>query len=657
MLSVVLCMVKRNFALLAALFALLPGVSVAQQAATLQDVVKKAVVSNPEVQARWHAFLASQHEQDVARGGYFPQLDLSSNTGRQNLKQPTLPMTSFTSRGAELTLSQMIYDGFATRNEVAKMAFSKLARYYEVLDASETVALEAGAAYLDVLRRRELLVLAQENLDQHSRLFAQIQQRTRAGVGRRVDLEQAGGRLALANSNLLTEATNLHDVSARYLRIVGELPPDSLLAPQPLERGIPSNVDEVVQLAYQGSPLFNAAVENVRAAQADAKVRQSGFHPQLGLRASKSVSFDDNGVAGRRDGETIELVLNYNLFRGGSDLAQVRQYTERLAQSKEQRDLACRNVRQTVSIAYNDIQSLSSQLGFLDQHQLAIEKAREAYRQQFDIGQRSLLDLLNTENEYFTARRAYVNATYDLMIARMRTLAGMGQLLAALEVGRDGMPSVKELGQDRTEVDPADLCPAVTPPTTTAAAMAPLTTYRPAEMPALPATPPMAAAAVPQPAPAPTPAVVAAPQPDAIEAVKKALAGWADAWMNKDFPRFESYYAKTFTPENGRTRLQWASDRAVHFAKPGNITVAMEDIKVSKPSENTAVAEFHQTYTSSNYRDVSFKRLDWVREGDQWKIQREQMIGKPQQVWIPDLVKKAALKKKGRKHDTECECD
>lgn len=646
------CMLKKSLALsIALIIASFPGTAAAQQAETLQNVVKKAVVSNPEVQARWHAFLASQHEQDVARGGYFPRIDLSSSVGRQNLTQPALPTTSFTARGAELSLSQMIYDGFATRNEVAKMAYSKLVRYYEVLDASESVALEAATAYLDVLRRRELVTLAQENLDQHSQLFQQIQQRTRAGVGRRVDLEQAAGRLALAQSNMLTETTNLHDVSARFLRIVGELPSESLAAPEPLDQGIPQTVEDAVMQAYQGSPIFNAAIESVRAAQSDAKTRQSGFHPQIGLRASKSVNFDDNGVAGRRDDETIELVLNYNLFKGGSDLAQVRQYAERLSESKEQRDLACRNIRQTVTIAFNDIQSLSSQLGFLDQHQLSIEKAREAYRQQFDIGQRSLLDLLNTENEYFTARRAYVNATYDLIIARMRTLAGMGQLLSALQVGRDGMPSVKELGQDRLGVDPADQCPAVTPPTTTAASLPAPAQPKLEHKHAKPAAP----AVVERPAQA-----TSAPPPlvPAIDAIKRALAGWADAWSKKDFPRYESYYAKTFTPEDGRSRLQWASDRAVLFAKPGSITVVVDDLKVSTPSQNTAVTEFHQTYTSSNYRDVSFKRIDWVREGDQWKIQREQMIGKPQQVWVQNLVKKKAPgKKKGRKAGNECACD
>lgn len=123
---------------------------------SMQDAVKKAIVSNPEVQAKWHSFLASQHEQDVAKGGYLPRVDLRAGIGRESLNPPTLPSTDLTRRGAALTLNQMIYDGFATRDEVAKLAYAKLVRYYELLDATETTALEASRAYLDVMRYREL---------------------------------------------------------------------------------------------------------------------------------------------------------------------------------------------------------------------------------------------------------------------------------------------------------------------------------------------------------------------------------------------------------------------------------------------------------------------------------------------------------------------
>ncbi len=630
--------IKKALLVLLSVMSLFPAFAGAQPSATLQDAVKKAIVGNPEVQARWHAFLSSRHEQDVARGGYLPRVDLTTNVGRENLEQPNLPSTHYTRRGAALSLNQMIYDGFATRDEVARLAYAKLVRYYEVLDASETIALEAVQAYLDVLRYRELSALTQANFAQHEQVFRQIQERVQAGVGRRVDLEQAGGRLALAQSNMLTEASNLHDVSARYLRIVGELPPGEMIAPELLEQGIPSNVEEALKLAYQGNPGFNAAIENVRAAQAEARGRQANFQPRVDLRASQEVAYNDNGVAGRRDDQVIELVLNYNLFKGGSDRALAKQYAERLAQSKELRDKACRDLRQTLSIAFNNIHNLSRQLGFLDQHQLAIEKAREAYRKQFDIGQRTLLDLLDTENEYFQARRAYLNATYEHAIAHARTLAGMGELLSALQVGRDGLPTAQELGQDRKEVDPASQCPAQAPQG--AAAVSLDLTPR-----AIETAPPRMSAAVPLPA---------APPP---ETVQQALTAWAAAWSAKDFPRYRAYYASSFTPENGRTLEQWASDRAVLFARPGAITVGIDGLKVHTPDANRATTEFVQTYTSPNYRDVSTKRLDWVREGDRWKIQREQMLGAPKQVWVPNLMKSAPRKKLARNKANDCKCD
>ncbi len=250
--------------------ALLAALGAGAQAApvTLQDAVKQAIVGNPDVQARWHDFTASREEQDVARGNYYPRVDMSMGIGRENLTAPNQPSTEYNRHGATLSLSQMLYDGFSTREEVSRLAYAKLTRYYELLDATETTALDATKAYLDVLRYRELSRLAQENLAQHDQYFRQIQQRTQAGVGRRVDLEQAGGRLALAQSNLLTEASNLHDVSARYLRVVGDLPPGEMIAPALLDQGIPPSVEEALKLAYQGSPAFNAAIENVRSAQA-----------------------------------------------------------------------------------------------------------------------------------------------------------------------------------------------------------------------------------------------------------------------------------------------------------------------------------------------------------------------------------------------------
>jgi outer membrane protein, adhesin transport system len=137
----------------------------------------------------------------------------------------------------------------------------------------------------------------------------------------------------------------------------------------------------------------------------------------------------DNSGGSSRD-TVAEVVMNYNLYRGGADQAREKQAVEFNLQARDLQEKACRDVRQTLAIAYNDVVRLNEQLGYLDQHRLSTEVAREAYRQQFDIGQRTLLDVLDTQNEYFEASRAYLNGQYNEFIAQARTLASMGKLTA-----------------------------------------------------------------------------------------------------------------------------------------------------------------------------------------------------------------------------------
>jgi outer membrane protein, adhesin transport system len=432
-------------------------------AASIREAVQKAVVGNPEVQARWHTFRAAVDEQDVAWGGYLPKVDFDAGIGSERRHNTGVPDQDWTRRGVTLALTQMVYDGFATSSEVSRLGYARLTRYFELLDASETTALDTLRAYEDVQRYRELVRLAEDNYVQHKQITDQIRDRAQAGVGRRVDLEQATGRLALAESNLLTDATNLHDVSVRYQRLVGELPPGALAPVQLDTAGIPPAVAEALRQAYAGSPAFIASVENIRAAQAELEGRRSRFQPRVDLRARSDVGHNMDNMQGHNNAQVVELVLHYNLFNGGSDLASTRQFGERVNVAKDLRDKSCRDVRQTVSIAYNDVVRLKEQLRYLDQHQTSIAKARDAYRKQFDIGQRTLLDLLDTENEYFQSRRAYVNGRYDQSVAEARTLAGMGRLLSALQVSRGDLPTLASLGQEQEPVDPATACPAESP--------------------------------------------------------------------------------------------------------------------------------------------------------------------------------------------------
>lgn len=427
----------------------------------LQSVVQKAISTNPEVNAAWERLSAAENDIGVARGNYLPSIDVSAGVGRE--AQDGDGRGSYDTDYAELTLTQMLFDGFATRSEVERLDRSKLVTYYELIGASENTALEATEAYLDVARHRELVRLAQENYAKHQEVYRQIEERTLSGAGRGVDLEQISGRLALAESNLMTEATNLHDVTARYMRIVGDLPAQNLMPAPTLGEELPADVTEAVNLAFEGNPDFHAAIENINVQRAEQGGARAAFMPRLEIQGRTGTNNQDDAIAGRRDETSIQLVATMNLYNGGSDLAAFRASSDRIEEAVDQRELACTNVRQTTQIAYNDARRLREQLNYLNQHRLSIDRVRGAYQQQFDIGQRTLLDVLDSENEYFEASRAYTNAQYDVTLADARTLAATGQLMQSLEIMRDDMPSLAELGNDGVEITPDILCPVTGP--------------------------------------------------------------------------------------------------------------------------------------------------------------------------------------------------
>jgi adhesin transport system outer membrane protein len=185
----------------------------------------------------------------------------------------------------------------------------------------------------------------------------------------------------------------------------------------------------VLEEAYSNNPQLLAAIEQLESAKADLKLRNAPMLPTLDLRVRAEREKNRQAVIGSYEDSAVELVLSYNLFNSGSDRAAKRQFAHLQDQTREQMLLICRNVRQESMIAYNNIGRLTEQLIYLDDNELAISKARVAYRNQFDIGQRTLLDLLDTENEYFETRRAVINGEVDLHVTEARTLASMGRFI------------------------------------------------------------------------------------------------------------------------------------------------------------------------------------------------------------------------------------
>lgn len=593
---------------------------------TLKQAAQSALLNNPEVQARWHAFREANEEIGVARGGFLPRVDLIAASAQEKIVQKRVGIdASYSTNDSGINLRQMIFDGFATSSEVKRLGKAKLVRYFELLDASENVALEAGRAYLDVVRFRFQVFLAEENYIQHQAAYEQLRQRAESGVGKRVDVEQAASRLALADVNLTTAYANLHDVSARFMRIVGEQPAKVMFSPAQLAKALPATSDAALAYALKHNPALRASIENIEAAQYDLEGRRSAFMPRLELIA-RTDSFSNYLDGGNRDDSRVELRASYNLFNGGSDLARSRQYRERKNIALDLREKACRDMRQTLSIAFNDTLRLNDQLSFIGLQVNLVEKTRTAYRDQFNIGQRTLLDLLNTQNEYFDARRSQVNADIDLSIAYLRSYAGMGRLLETLGLKRVDADNTPDQN-DMTPVDLAQLCPPTSPLDTTldrealgrkAREMMEGSSNNFIGNRPLPVDDTFAASI-----PVADTAAQSA-QPTAVESeISARITAWGAAWVSRDVKGYLAFYSADFKPEGGSSRETWARQREQRINKANGIRIEIQNLLVRSNSPDTALAEFRQVYSTDTFDDKSERTLEWRKDNGQWQIVRE----------------------------------
>lgn len=557
---------------------------------SLKEMVEKTITSNPEVQSRYHKFLEAGYEQDVARGNFLPDANIVSTYRNQEEMVKLSGRTATPRMNNELVLRQMIFDGFATSNDVERLGHASRVRYYELQSAMQNTTLEFLRAYIDSLRYRELSQFAKDNYVVHKQLFDRIQERVTAGVARKVDLEQASGRLALAEANLLTEMTNLHDVTARMQRLYGDLPPDTLEAPAFFTSGVEASAAEALKLAYLQNPDLLSAIEDIQAKEREIKTNEARYMPRLDLQARKNLGTSSDGENSTAAADLLELTMNFNLFNGFSDRNLIKQTAEKLNGSRDLRDKACVDTRQIVSIAYNDINQLKEQRGYRERHTTSIENAREAYRKQFDIGQRTLLDLLDTENEYFQAKRSLANTQYDMQLAYARVYAGQGELLKKIGAARGNLPEYSReeymnaetvcqaVAPEQLQVDKAALLADAKPLSNTYASLA-----RPI-------------------APAPISKVESMEVATcSIPDVTYRVNDWADTWRKKDADSHLRLYADKFVPEPPADRVGWAAQRRKSLSTNSKIGLQMENLLVTCDGDK-AVAKFKQNYTLTNFK-------------------------------------------------------
>ncbi|GHD97223.1 MULTISPECIES: TolC family outer membrane protein [Pseudocitrobacter] len=405
-------------------------------AATLEQAVKDSLLWHPQVSASVNSRYSADQDLRAAKGGYLPTLDLTAGTGWEQTDNATTRAANDHRRDlhrseSSINLSQNLFNGFATTSEVARQQATVNSRAHAVMNTSEVTALNAIQTYLDVLMRQKMVQLAEENLKNHERVFDQIRLRTEQGVGRTADFEQAQARLAQAQNNLLTEQTNLQDAQANYYSVVGKEATDLSL---PVMTQIPASQVEARKLMLENSPLLKQADSDVEATRQQYEAAKSRFYPSVDVDVGRRM---DNNVDGTRghDQEWQAMVrMRYNLFNGGSDKAQLSSYAYKMQEAQDVKRNALRQLDEELRLSWNAWENAKKQVPIAKDYAERSAIVRTAYQEQFSIGERSLLDMLDSENEVFTAQRRYVEMQFVEMFTTYRINARIGDLLKQLKI-------------------------------------------------------------------------------------------------------------------------------------------------------------------------------------------------------------------------------
>ncbi|WP_166359806.1 TolC family outer membrane protein [Pseudomonas akapageensis] len=406
------------------------------QAMSLTEAIQSTLDTHPELHANMNSRLSADEEVKVAKGGYYPSVDMFAGYGREksdntntrvppsNHNKETLNYTQ-----SELRLRQMLFDGFNTANEVGRTEAVVNSRAYFVQATSQALALRTIEVYLEVLKRRELLTLAKNNLQAHLRVNDQIGLRSERGIGSIADQDQSKARRALAENNYYTAQVDLQDAEANFFSVTGRSA-DELETPASIRGEVPVDLSAARQSMLANNPYLKSAQADVQAAEKQYEVAKSPFYPRFDAELATGANNNLQGQTGHDNTDwRAGVVMTYNLFKGGSDKARLQSDAYKVNQAMDIRNNALRQIDEDMRLAWNAMNNAKLQTPIAREYAETSIRVRAAYQDQFGLGQRTLLDLLDSENELYNANRRYTEVRYIEEFSNYRVLANMGELL------------------------------------------------------------------------------------------------------------------------------------------------------------------------------------------------------------------------------------
>jgi len=404
---------------------------------TLQEAVSIGLQKSPDYGQAAQDSLAAKQVTFQAMGLNLPSLSLESESGKEHTAYLGIPPQNqnlWHSRGT-LTLTQLLFDGWGTWSQIHGQKAREESAASHAGEVAEFSGLDSVEAFMDVLRQRQLLQIARDNVQEHLKILDIIEAGAKAGTVTRGDVAQIQARLAQARATVASSEENLRQAESLFSQKIGDTPGG--LAEPDIPRGkLQPNVNEAVQDALLHNPTLIVTTTDIKAAEMDQVGAASLMYPHVDIEANDSVGDNISGIPGNNQSRTILVVAKWNLYHGGADKARIRETLYRTASVKEKRKQTLLQVEKDTRDTWAGMVSAADRAKDYAEQATANEKVVSAYLDQFTLGRRTLLDVLDAQNELFIARSNNVDAGYAEKFAVYRVLALQGRLLEELNIPR-----------------------------------------------------------------------------------------------------------------------------------------------------------------------------------------------------------------------------
>ncbi|MEO5340422.1 MAG: TolC family outer membrane protein [Magnetococcus sp. MYC-9] len=442
---------------------------------TLREAAELAVKNYPDVAAAEEYGKSLDQKLRQAWAGYLPRMDFMAGYGVENSENSTTRSANSAAgkqqhdltlgrNEAGLAVKQPLFDGFDVRSKVAQATAQLQAAQARLRLTADSVALSAVHATIDLVMKHIQLELIKDNVLLHQRILSKVQKKYEGGAGNLADADQAQSRTFLASANHASSQAVYRNAQAKFSEFVG-LPPlkeAEMIRPLAPDKPLPNAMEEALQTALQNNPELEAARLAVLSAEAAMENAKAGLWPKLDLEVAATNS---NNVSGNEDdAQSLSAMvrMNYNLFEGGANRARIEEQRNLLEQARKNLDKSQRTLEESVQESWNKVIMARDRIRFMKQHYQVSSRVTTSYHEQFKMGKRTLLDVLNSENELFAAKNgllfeelSYVKGVYELF-------ARMGQLREALDTEPPATPgqgiridkSVAERDPGLLEVEP-----------------------------------------------------------------------------------------------------------------------------------------------------------------------------------------------------------